>query len=270
MAWRLARSLETLRDEILTLHPGTTVWTIGDAAHAATWSDHNPNAAGVVCAIDVKGNAGLKLSAFAEHVRARNHRAFKYVIYNRRIASKGGAWRTYHGSNPHTDHVHISVGEGPDGRSTGPYDDTSPWGLLEEDDMPLTDADAAKVAKAVLRSQSEALDLTVEQILRYGFNAVRPDRAQTEGARVGIARELDAVTARQEAILAAVTGQDTVEAVRDELARHRGEIDAALQQASAERAELLALVAAVSSGERDAADVVDEIARRLAAGNNDS
>src|SRR5690554_7976273 len=51
------------------------------------------------------------------------------LIFNRRIASKGGGWRAYHGSNPHTSHVHVSVGVGPDGRSTGPYDDTSPWGL---------------------------------------------------------------------------------------------------------------------------------------------
>src|SRR5690606_28428713 len=68
---------------------------------------------------------------FAEQVRTSGHPAAKYVIYNRRIASKthGWAWRPYHGSNPHTSHVHVSVGVGPDGRSTGPYDNTSPWGV---------------------------------------------------------------------------------------------------------------------------------------------
>ncbi|HLU44859.1 MAG TPA: peptidoglycan-binding protein, partial [Natronosporangium sp.] len=129
MAWRLARSLETLRDEIRRVAPGTTVWTIGDASHAAGASDHNPNAAGVVCAIDVLGDHGLDLADFADHVRTSGHPALKYVIYNRRIASAGAGWRAYHGSNPHTSHVHVSVGRGPDGRSTGPYDDTSPWGL---------------------------------------------------------------------------------------------------------------------------------------------
>jgi len=127
--WRLARSLEVLRDEIRALHPGTTVWTIGDAAHRATWSDHNPNAAGVVCAIDVLADGGLDLGWFAEQVRTSDHPALKYVIFNRRIASRGGGWRTYAGSNPHTTHVHVSVGVGPDGRSTGPYDNTSPWGV---------------------------------------------------------------------------------------------------------------------------------------------
>lgn len=127
--WRLARSLETLRDEIRALYPGTTVWTIGDAAHQKGASDHNPNAAGVVCAIDVLADGGLDLGWFAEQVRTSNHPALKYVIYNRRIASKGGGWRPYYGSNPHTTHVHVSVGVGPDGRSTGPYDNTSPWGV---------------------------------------------------------------------------------------------------------------------------------------------
>lgn len=135
MAWRLARSLDVLRAEIHALHPGTTVWTIGDSRHRDAASDHNPNAAGVVCAIDVLADAGLDLGGFAEHVRTSNHPALKYVIYNRRIASAGGGWRAYSGANPHTTHVHVSVGQGPDGRSTGPYDDTSPWGLAGGDEV---------------------------------------------------------------------------------------------------------------------------------------
>ena len=130
MAWRLARSLETLRDEIRSVHPGTTVWTIGDEAHVV--SDHRPNPAGVVCAIDVKDDGGMSLAEFAEHTRTRNHPAWKYTIFNRRIISKARlaeGWRPYSGSNPHTTHVHVSVGVGPDGRSTGPYDDTTPWGI---------------------------------------------------------------------------------------------------------------------------------------------
>lgn len=129
MSWRVARSLQTLTSEVRSRWPGTTVWTIGDAAHQKGASDHNPNAAGVVCAIDVLADGGLDLGWFAEQVRTSNHPALKYVIFNRRIASKGGGWRAYHGSNPHTTHVHVSVGVGPDGQSTGPYDDTSPWGV---------------------------------------------------------------------------------------------------------------------------------------------
>lgn len=129
--WRLARSLDVLRDEILAVAPGTTVWDLGDPDHQQRNSDHNPNAAGVVCAIDVLGDGGLDLAAFAEHVRTSGHVAAKYAIHDRRIASRsrGWRWRRYRGSNPHTSHVHVSVGRGPDGQSTGPYDDTSSWGL---------------------------------------------------------------------------------------------------------------------------------------------
>lgn len=137
MAWRLARSLETLRAEILRDHPGTTFWTLGDSAHQQEASDHNPNPRGVVCAADILGDDGLDLNGFADFVRTCGHPAVKYVIFNRRIASAGQPWRAYYGPNPHETHVHVSVGDGPDGRSTGPYDDTSPWGLVGEgsDDM---------------------------------------------------------------------------------------------------------------------------------------
>jgi len=136
MSWRLARSLEVLRAEVNALAPGRSKasdGTIGDTAHQSGASDHNPNAAGVVCALDLTHDPahGADMHRIAEHIRTRRHPALKYVIWNRRIASasSGWAWRTYTGSNPHTKHMHVSVGTGPDGRSTGPYDDTSPWGL---------------------------------------------------------------------------------------------------------------------------------------------
>ena len=31
----------------------------------------------------------------------------QYVIYNRKISYKGGAWTRYDGESPHTDHVHV-------------------------------------------------------------------------------------------------------------------------------------------------------------------
>lgn len=140
--WRLARSLETLRAEVNTIAPGRSKasdGTIGDAAHQSGASDHNPNSAGVVCAIDLTHDPdhGADMHRIAEHIRTRRHPALKYVIWNRRIASasSGWAWRTYTGSNPHTKHMHVSVGTGPDGKSAGPYDNTSPWGLAEEEDM---------------------------------------------------------------------------------------------------------------------------------------
>jgi peptidoglycan hydrolase-like protein with peptidoglycan-binding domain len=120
-----------LRTEILARYPGTTVWTIGDQAHASGYSDHNPNGADVVCAIDVKGDRGMSLQTFVDHLVARPHPNLRYVIYNRRICqrSNGWTWKAYYGVNAHKDHAHVSVGNGPDGRSTTGYDNTSPWGI---------------------------------------------------------------------------------------------------------------------------------------------
>lgn len=128
MAWRDARSLVVLSGEIRTLHPGTTIWTIGDEDHQDDWSDHNPNAAGVVCAADILGNAGLDLTWLTEVITSTDPPAVKYVIYRDRIWFPGLGWQPYRGQ--WHSHVHVSVGWGPDGRSTGPYDNTSPWGLV--------------------------------------------------------------------------------------------------------------------------------------------
>lgn len=127
MSWRLARSLDVLAAEIEAVAPGTTVWTIGNEEHQATWSDHNPNAAGVVCAADILDDAGLDLQWLADTIVATDPPALKYVIWRDRIWLPGYGWQPHRGQ--YHGHVHVSVGWGPDGRSTGPYDDTSPWGL---------------------------------------------------------------------------------------------------------------------------------------------
>lgn len=154
MAWRLARSLVVLTAEVKDAYPGTTVWDLGDPAHAAGWSDHNPNqCCQVVCATDILPNGGLNLGQFAEDVRQSGHPALKYVIYNRRIWTRlrnAEGWRPYNGKNPHTGHVHVSVGIGPDGRSTGPYDNTTPWGIFRTggiEDMLVRKGDTGELVK---------------------------------------------------------------------------------------------------------------------------
>lgn len=133
--WRLAKSLVVLTSEIEYLYPDTTVWDIGDKAHQNSWSDHNPNeCCDVVCAVDVLADRGLDLPKFVAHLIADRHPNLRYVIFNRKIYQRknGFSPQDYNGVNAHRTHVHVSVGNGPDGRSTSNYDSTATW---EIDDL---------------------------------------------------------------------------------------------------------------------------------------
>jgi hypothetical protein len=92
---------------------------IGDVRHSARPSDHNPDAAGIVRAIDIDRDLSGKakpdlMPDLADQIRlfAKRDKSKRvsYVIFNGRIASSrmGWRWRTYKGSSPHTAHCHIS------------------------------------------------------------------------------------------------------------------------------------------------------------------
>lgn len=132
MDWRPAKSLVVLRNQLDAEYPG---WLFlgykGDAAHAAVPSDHNPNSAGVVCALDIGPGGGLDIHKLADNIVAKPHPNLKYIISNRRIANwqTGFKWEYYGGGDPHDTHIHVSVGRGPDGQSVQPYDDTIKWNI---------------------------------------------------------------------------------------------------------------------------------------------
>lgn len=115
MNWRAANSLLVLRDQINALHPDRNKaddGLIGDARHRREVSDHNP-VNGVVHALDLTHDPAHHFDSyvFAETLRLNRDHRLKYVISNRRIWSPSISrdWRPYHGSDPHTGHVHISV-----------------------------------------------------------------------------------------------------------------------------------------------------------------
>lgn len=117
MSWRLARSLVTFRDQVNKKWPTRDKsWdgTIGDTAHAARKSDHNPDSDGVVKAIDITHDPahGLNAGVLAESLRMSKDDRIAYIIWNRHISNPdidGGAWRRYDGKNPHDHHMHLSV-----------------------------------------------------------------------------------------------------------------------------------------------------------------
>lgn len=132
-SWRLAKSLAKLEAEIKAAYPGTTVWDIGDEDHQAGYSDHNPNAKDVVCAIDVFGDGGMNLAKFVAHLIENPHSNLRYVIFDEKIYQRKNdfAEQDYNGPNKHKKHAHVSVGNGPDGRSTSSYDSTATWDIDE-------------------------------------------------------------------------------------------------------------------------------------------
>lgn len=147
--WHLAPCLAVLRAQINAAYPNRSIksdGTIGDEAHAATKSEHNPDpGTGTVRAFDIthdpvvgRGVDGNKLAA--QLVSSRDSRIL-YVIWNRRIARsypKPGipawSWSAYTGPDPHTNHVHLSV-------TVAGANNKAPWRLIggaaqqEEDDM---------------------------------------------------------------------------------------------------------------------------------------
>lgn len=157
--WRLAKSLEVLRNQVNVAYPNRSKvsdGTIGDTAHTASASDHNPNAAGVVCAIDLTHDPahGFDAHALAERLRVNRHPSLKYIISNSRIAGAWTNWQwlPYRGSNPHSSHVHFSVGVGPDGSSVGDYDNTSNWNVMGSTNQGVKDVATAENIKAVWRN----------------------------------------------------------------------------------------------------------------------
>lgn len=144
MAWRVATSLDVMLKEVNRRWPKRSKksdGSIGDAAHAARSSDHNPwikdgNGVGVVRARDFTAD-GIDPAWFADHVRTLGALGDKrlqptgYVIYNRQIAGAGSTssrwkWRPYTGQNAHRHHVHVSATQTP---GPGGFDSTQAWGI---------------------------------------------------------------------------------------------------------------------------------------------
>lgn len=130
--WRLARSLEVLLAQVNAAYPDrdkSSDGTIGDAAHAATKSEHNPDANGVVRARDITNDIahGLNARKLAETlVKSRDPRIL-YVISNAQICSskvQPWVWRPYSGLNAHRAHMHLSVVDDP-----ALYDSTGQWAV---------------------------------------------------------------------------------------------------------------------------------------------
>jgi hypothetical protein len=121
--WRVAGCLKVLFDQVKSLAPErnrTSDGTIGDLAHQARDSDHNPwvmdqgGSSGIVTAVDITHDPtkGCDCNVLAKSLQEARDKRIKYVIWNKQIMSSTVSpwtWRQYKGSNPHTKHLHVSV-----------------------------------------------------------------------------------------------------------------------------------------------------------------
>lgn len=135
MSWYAAPSVAALLSQATTLYPDRdkrSDGTIGDAAHQAEQSDHNPDSKGCVHAADVThgpywGNPHLDGRLLCNAIIARRDPRLKYMIFERQIMSGNAGpfpwvWRSYYGASQHLEHVHVSINY-----TSASENDTSPW-----------------------------------------------------------------------------------------------------------------------------------------------
>ena len=174
--------LVQLRAEFDALAPGRSRasdgW-IGDAAHAAETSDHNPDETGAVPihdadkinevhAIDVDNAGpwpdGVSMETIVQHLLARcrygEETRLRYVIYNRRIWSASRGWNTerYTGASAHTEHAHFSASYDNNLEAT-----TASWHL--EDLVALSADDKTWIEATVSRLVTAAVDKRVGDVV---------------------------------------------------------------------------------------------------------
>lgn len=154
-SWRLAKSLEQLRTQVDALSPHrdrSSDGTIGDTRHQATKSEHNPDANGVVRALDITNDPAHDVDAgkLAETLRQSREPRILYLISRGKIVSSKVSpwvWRPYTGVNGHFHHVHISVVP-----EAALFDDMRPWALTAA--PPLLSQHATVTARTGLRLRS--------------------------------------------------------------------------------------------------------------------
>ncbi len=149
--WYLAKSLGVLIDQVDAVFPGrdkSSDGSIGNKAHQATNSDHNPHG-GVVYALDITHDPthGVDTYALAEQLRIAKDERIEYIISNKKIMSGTGQnhtaweWREYKGDNPHDMHIHVNVKDVPMG------DKTDQWNIKTDRVPPPIKIDKPTIAK---------------------------------------------------------------------------------------------------------------------------
>lgn len=193
--WVPTAGLQNLRGQINAWAPDrdhTSDGTIGDAAHQAETSGHNPDdtpgsrpewngdpdSTPEVRAIDVDTDFrnGATAQQVVDHIRDLPgvSAVLRYMIFNRKIyeAANGWAARTYTGASPHTEHIHFS------GAYSQAADNNTSFNYrLEEIPVSMTSADWARM--------SDLIDDRISEMLLKQTSLTEPDGTTTLQTPVG-------------------------------------------------------------------------------------
>lgn len=179
-SWRNCQASLTLVEAINRKYPNrdkSSDGTIGDAAHAARTSDHNPwvkdsKGQGVVRARDVDKD-GIDAPWIVEELRKlgasgdNRLRNKGYVIFNRRITTPDfSGWKVYKGTNPHDKHFHVSFSVDQAG-----YDNSAGWAFLGGGTAPAAPAPAAGGRPTLRRGDSGKAVTDLQNALTKGYPA---------------------------------------------------------------------------------------------------
>ena len=187
----LAPSLAELREQVNDKYPkrdkSSDGW-IGDARHQAeSYSDHNPcwtctgKLDGVVRALDIDNNgAPGELTPLVKDVlqAAIGDPRVWYVIWDGKIYSRTYGWAplVYHGVDPHTNHVHVSIQGHNLPSQSGPAavtaaEDTSKWLQTKRKPVPTTPSLRLHNAKDAARHPHKAIHPVATKRIQRALNA---------------------------------------------------------------------------------------------------
>jgi hypothetical protein len=221
--WQLTKGLQSLRAQVNEAFPGrdtTSDGTVGDKAHQAETSGHNPDdTAGSRPEWDGDDDANAEVRAWdmdsdlraapataqqvVDHIRHLPgvSSVLRYMIYNRKIYQASNGWypQVYSGASAHTEHIHFS------GARTQAADNNTTFDYrLEEIPVALTGADKTWITQQIAAMKAEVVAAVngVDEAV-WGTKLQRPGEAAGKTTTAGAYQSYNDVVNRDTANAAA-------------------------------------------------------------------